>query len=93
MLAMNHGSVREGRESTRDALPLCKAWLNNCWKPTRLLKVDGDVRVALSSELEGFPSYATLSHCWGSFKFTTLTRNNLDQFRVRVPFEALMKSF
>jgi hypothetical protein len=51
------------------------------------------VRVSLSSELEGYPSYATLSHCWGSLKFTTLTRNNLNQFRVRVPFEALTKSF
>jgi Heterokaryon incompatibility protein (HET) len=103
---MNYGSVREGRESTRDALPLCRAWLRNCvkshrhcnhhgerWKPTRLLKIDGDVQVALASELEGYPSYATLSHCWGSLNFTTLTRNNLEQFRVRVPFEALTKSF
>jgi hypothetical protein len=63
------------------------------WKPTRLLKIDGDVQVALASELEGYPSYVTLSHCWGSLNFTTLTRNNLEQFRVRVPFEALTKSF
>jgi hypothetical protein len=73
MLAINYDNVRNGRESTRDALPLCRAWLNNCvtthrhcnhqqerWKPTRLLKIDGDVRVALASELEGYPSYATL---------------------------------
>jgi hypothetical protein len=62
------------------------------WKPNRLLKIDDDVRVAFSSELERFPSYATLSHCWKPLKFTTLTRNNLGQFRVRVPFETLTKS-
>ena len=88
--------------TTSDALPLCKKWLQNCltthkscrpskWPlPTSLVNIGGDEpRLCLSSELNECP-YATLSHCWGSLRFTTLTNENIDQFRRKIPSTAML---
>ncbi|CZR58139.1 uncharacterized protein PAC_08030 [Phialocephala subalpina] len=92
--------------SSRVALPLAKMWLQRCARfdccmtnghrelPTRLLFLgDNRVRLCLSKELDGCPEYASLSHCWGSFQFETLKRENVATFREHVPPTVLTKSF
>lgn len=37
--------------------------------------------------------YATLSHCWGNLKFTTLATANLEVFRQGLPLHELSKTF
>jgi hypothetical protein len=62
--------------------------------PTRLIYLKGDeLRISLSSELGEYAQYAALSLCWGRHKFTTLMRNKLEKFRVRIPLEELTKTF
>ena len=64
--------------------------------PTRLLNVgpkDHELRLCLSKNLEPDVRYATLSHCWGSKPFLTLTRSNLESFFVNIPFDLLSKTF
>jgi hypothetical protein len=106
-LALRYGNGDNPLESTKDSLPLCKSWLKDCaeshglcnkfqgqWKPTRLIYLKGDnLRISLSSELDGYTKYATLSHCWGHHKFTMLMRNNFENFRVHIPLEGLSKTF
>ncbi|KAI0410843.1 heterokaryon incompatibility protein-domain-containing protein [Xylaria grammica] len=93
--------------STSDSLPLCKRWLQACYDshskcrftavrelPTRLLCIKGNIpQLCLSAELGMRVRYATLSHCWGSLQFSTLTSNSSDIFRQAVPPQALPKTF
>lgn len=106
-LALRYGYWHNPLESTKDSLPLCKSWLDDCteshehcnklqrqWKPTRLIYLKGDeLRIILASEVDGYAKYATLSHCWGRQKFTKLMLNNLEQFQVHIPLEGLSKTF
>lgn len=64
--------------------------------PTRLLDVgtqNDEIRLVKAEVLPDGTQYATLSHCWGSKPFLTLTRATLGEFLVRVPFERLSKTF
>ncbi|KAI1391810.1 heterokaryon incompatibility protein-domain-containing protein [Hypoxylon trugodes] len=94
--------------STRDALGLCKTWLEKCCTshdclpsnrprhlPTRLITIDSQPRIVLSEELgtKLGVRFAALSHCWGGQEFTTLRRENIEEFRRRIPTETLPKTF
>lgn len=63
--------------------------------PKRLISVGDPKRIVLrqSSEIEGYPRYATLSHCWGLAKFLTLTRSNFESWQVGIPLGDLSKTF
>ncbi|KAK0653113.1 heterokaryon incompatibility protein-domain-containing protein [Cercophora newfieldiana] len=101
----------EGQTSTKDALPLCRRWLQTCrlshtvcngdgefghYVPTRLIDLESPTpRIRLAAELVGNDEleYATLSHCWGTLKFTTLKTTNLETFRCGLPTHELPKTF
>ncbi|KAK4204771.1 hypothetical protein QBC40DRAFT_303346 [Triangularia verruculosa] len=62
--------------------------------PTRILRITpNSVRLLLSEEYPPNSQYATLSHCWGTLEFLTLTTKNLDVFRMNIPSECLPKTF
>jgi len=70
--------------------------------PTRLVSVDcndGDVyshpqaRLVNSTEIPADTPYLTLSHCWGSETFLTLTQGNFDQMRQSIPVAQLKPVF
>ncbi|KAL2062919.1 hypothetical protein VTL71DRAFT_5991 [Oculimacula yallundae] len=93
--------------TTKSMLWRCKSWISTCAAshascriprsrqlPTRLLSIGGNtVYICLTSELDGYPAYATLSHCWGTRAFRTLTRDNFEDFQQAVPSEALSNTF
>ncbi|KAB5551143.1 hypothetical protein GE09DRAFT_162870 [Coniochaeta sp. 2T2.1] len=56
--------------------------------PTRLVDIGAQgprIQLADESQGSGKVTYATLSHCWGSTPFTTLTAANLTSFRRQIP--------
>jgi hypothetical protein len=59
--------------------------------PTRVVHVQDDGETAKLVDTASLPAdnfrYLTLSHMWGSLKFTTLTMANLDSFKQRIPLE------
>ncbi|KAK1242959.1 hypothetical protein MKX08_005771 [Trichoderma sp. CBMAI-0020] len=60
----------------------------------RLIAVsNGDARLCLPEELSPNSPYAALSHRWGFLNFMTLKKNNINDFRKRIPPEALTKTF
>ena len=66
--------------------------------PTRLLDVGSapefsDLRVVDSSSLPRARPYLTLSHCWGSGPMFRLLRSNIEELKMRVPFERLSRTF
>ncbi|KAN0117032.1 Heterokaryon incompatibility protein (HET) domain containing protein [Hyaloscypha variabilis] len=64
--------------------------------PTRLIEVgdtDMDLRLCETLGLPQELQYLTLSHCWGGKVFTTLTRENFEQFLSHIPTESLSKTF
>lgn len=65
--------------------------------PTRLLEIGRNgPRIRLAEEIARgtLPvRYATLSHCWGTTDFTTLTLTNIDSFRKQIPSNVLTKTF
>ncbi|KAH8685460.1 heterokaryon incompatibility protein-domain-containing protein [Tricladium varicosporioides] len=92
--------------STQESLQLCKQWLiacQNChtrcnlssssFMPTRLVCVRGSPRVVSTSEWSDAQRFATLSHCWGSCSFLTLTKSNIWEFEESIPAKALSKTF
>ncbi|KAM0253650.1 hypothetical protein ACHAQJ_007162 [Trichoderma viride] len=62
-------------------------------KPRFILVSNGELRLCLGEEVPSNIQYAALSHCWGSLKFTTLMKSNLDSFRKHIPLAALPKTF
>ncbi|KAH6871599.1 heterokaryon incompatibility protein-domain-containing protein, partial [Thelonectria olida] len=86
---------------------LCKAWLRKCREnhpgcgppsartlPTRLLFLGEEVpRLVVTASIQDEIEYATLSHCWGTLKFTTLTSKTLTDFQTAIPVDALTKTF
>lgn len=101
-------SISQTNTGNEKCLDLAKRWSEDClenhlkcvvtsecsWYPTRLLAVSGS-NIALietaDHPLDG--PYATLSHCWGTRSFTTLTRDTTDHFRQGVPIAELLPSF
>ncbi|KAI1880380.1 hypothetical protein JX265_002001 [Neoarthrinium moseri] len=92
---------------TKDALFLCKKWLQACQSnhptcqvaspgplPTRLIYIGGScLKLCITEHIPQQSQYATLSHCWGLRKFTTLTTGNLSSFLNEIPVDALTKTF
>lgn len=92
--------------TTKDALTLAKEWLGSCREehdtcsisqlsaPTRLIAIGvNTIRLVLSSSLHEIPRYATLSHCWGTFKILKLTTQNISFFQTGIPLGLLCKTF
>lgn len=95
--------------STRDGLPQAKKWFTDCLSshteckppedqhlPTRLLFLSSKlnkVKLCHSVGIDQQQNYATLSHSWGSAKFLTLLKSNLETFQQEIPLEALSKTF
>ncbi|KAI0012356.1 heterokaryon incompatibility protein-domain-containing protein [Xylariaceae sp. FL0662B] len=76
----------------------CCAFSSKRPLPTRLIAVgNGEVapKIVFSEHLraEKWTQYVTLSHCWGSLQFTTLTTANIEEFQRCIPKEALPKTF
>lgn len=62
--------------------------------PTRLIFLgDAYIKLCLSSEFGTTLKYATLSHCWGSLPFMTLTTTNFEAFRNSIPLKDISKTF
>jgi hypothetical protein len=64
--------------------------------PTRLVFVgceDSELRLCLSPDLREGTKYLTLSHCWGSKSFTTLSSQNIENFLSEIPTECLTRTF
>lgn len=58
--------------------------------PSRLISIGHDVvKLVVTASLPAPPRYATLTYCWGSEPFTTLTRDNLDLFLDHIPVNEL----
>src|ERR1700760_2111274 len=90
-----------------DALPVAKHWYRQCCTshercnrstksapPTRLLDISNEEpRLCLAEEVESSVKYAALSHCWGSLDYVKLTTATFESFRLRIPSEALPKTF
>lgn len=58
--------------------------------PSRLISIGRDVtKLVVTASLPAPPRYATLSYCWGSESFTTLTRDNFDLFLDHIPVTEL----
>jgi hypothetical protein len=95
------------RSNTRDSLGLCKSWLHRClhhhqlcneprpnFIPTRLVSLLGPFPKLVEPEQSSdVKTYATLSHCWGTSPFLTLTNTNLQEFCQQIPPEALSNTF
>ncbi|EPE24535.1 hypothetical protein GLAREA_08387 [Glarea lozoyensis ATCC 20868] len=93
--------------STQDALPIAKVWLDRCLAfhkhcnpsenqrlPTRLISIQEEcIRLCASEEIQGFPKYVTLSHCWGSMPFETLTKERISELQKRIALDTLPKTF
>lgn len=61
--------------------PKCQANLAHQWYPSRLLKLDATtVSLMDTSTICSKEPYVTVSHCWGTKKFKTLTTENLQEF-------------
>jgi hypothetical protein len=62
--------------------------------PSRLVDVRQTPPRLLSAESLPEPvGYATLSHCWGSTRFNTLSKENISAFHHEIPQDALNKTF
>jgi hypothetical protein len=75
--------------------PTCQRTIMPENMPTRLLGVGTnghELHLCLSKDLPEDTKYLTLSHCWGSKRFLTVTRNNLESFFEKIPFEILSKT-
>ncbi|KAK7177750.1 heterokaryon incompatibility protein [Paraphaeosphaeria sporulosa] len=74
----------------------CATFHLNKTLPTRLLDVgsnNDELRLVTTESLPARTHYATLSHCWGSKPFFTLTRSNFGDFLESIPFDRLSKTF
>jgi hypothetical protein len=74
----------------------CRSWSkrNNPtgdWKPTRLVKVGAvgsgttTCRLVETKELAEPVQYLTLSHCWGTWRHSTMTMENIQTFKDMIP--------
>ncbi|KAK7912213.1 heterokaryon incompatibility protein [Apiospora marii] len=91
------------------ALELVRHWLFGClenhpscedfssgsgWWPTRLLEIsDHHVRLVMTKTETVRGAYATISHCWGTEPFPTLTSSNLARFTGGILRDELPRSF
>lgn len=105
----HHQVGRVNRSSSCDeSWNLAKRWLEQCITsharcngpimqrklPSRLISVGSNPpRLVHVSELPPLTQYLTLSHCWGTKAFFTLTQDRLAKFRKKLPLDKLSKTF
>lgn len=88
--------IRKWLKICQDTHTACSQNSSDRQLPTRLLDVgvsDMDLKLRLSKSLPPEAPYLTLSHCWGGKVFTTLTRNNFQDFLSHIPTSSLSKTF
>lgn len=106
---MNVGSSPMLAPSTASdsTLEFAKKWIEDCQTshprcplsmgfkpPTRLVDISSDnIRLCTTRERGIHPPYATLSHCWGTVSFFTLTQSNHTSLLQGIPFQNLTKTF
>lgn len=93
--------------NSMDSLSLASWWLQNCRTthhqcqdiqgtrrlPTRLLVVnEPELRICLSEAISASSVYATLSHCWGSKNYLSLTKDNFASFCIGIPEHGLSQT-
>ncbi|ORY08994.1 heterokaryon incompatibility protein-domain-containing protein [Clohesyomyces aquaticus] len=65
--------------------------------PTRLISVDPNrsthARLCTGVSLPAGTPYLTLSHCWGSTSFLTLTKESVDNWYQQIPVDELSRTF
>ena len=62
--------------------------------PSRLIDVGCTTpRLVQASDVPSSTRYLTLSHCWGTKAFTTLTQGKLSRFRMKLPIDKLSNTF
>lgn len=74
----------------------CKIAVQDYLLPTRLIDIEtrrDKPRLVPSTDLPSNIPYATLSHCWGELKITTLQKKNLKEFQEHIPMRKLCKTF
>ncbi|KAF2273032.1 HET-domain-containing protein [Westerdykella ornata] len=85
----------------------CRAGHKNCghrrqdlsFRPSRLVHVQGmkgniiQARLESDTKMLDAVNYLTLSHCWGSGKFFTLRKDNLEQLQKTIVVKDLSKVF
>lgn len=81
-------------------IALARSWLNACidghyhawsdWAPRRLLHLSEGIAKLVDGVSE---QYVTLSHCWGTEPFTTLTSKNIQTFRNGMSIDVFLPSF
>ncbi|KAH8653696.1 heterokaryon incompatibility protein-domain-containing protein [Xylariales sp. PMI_506] len=93
-----------------ETFALAKEWLARCLsqhqscrehgddaravRPTRLLSLDGTIRLIDDAEIEIKENYVTLSHCWGDPSGIPQLRHETEiSFRQEIPFAILPKTF
>ncbi|KAK8063032.1 hypothetical protein PG997_015129 [Apiospora hydei] len=102
-------SASQSWSGSADALALVNHWLSDClrnhpscanmgserpWQPTRLLEIsEQSVRLVTTSTKDFKEAYGTLSHCWGTDPFLTLTSSTFGRFAAGFPLDELPRSF
>ena len=101
-------SAEQSYTGSPETLGLIQHWLNMCerthiscstaaeelWYPTRLLKLEGTTAYLTTCDQERPRSpYATLSHCWGDYNFTTLSASTYAAFASGFPIAAFPATF
>lgn len=93
-------------DQARQWLKRCQKYHRNCRSkrpsytalPTRLIHVQRckgviTANLCTGEHLPRDTHYLTLSHCWGSIKFLTMTKGNRSRFYREIPVSRLSKSF
>jgi hypothetical protein len=61
--------------------------------PTRVLQIVGSKEISLHVTTNKVAHYVCLSHCWGKHPVTTTTSQSLDEFRIRILWDKLPRTF
>ena len=92
--------------NTNEAFALMESWLGNCVSnhdicapkhsklvPTRLIALDGMVRLVTPESGSTVESYTALSHCWGKKPSIKANITNIKSLHRNIPWNELPKSF
>ncbi|KAF8849948.1 HET-domain-containing protein [Acephala macrosclerotiorum] len=89
-----------GRLGTRPEGWLSKTSIRHqSWYPSRLLDLTSCsnktklIKLTITSTTPPTGPYCTVSHCWGSKPFLNLSQDNLEQFKLDIPYKQLPKTF
>ncbi|KAH7380555.1 heterokaryon incompatibility protein-domain-containing protein [Phaeosphaeria sp. MPI-PUGE-AT-0046c] len=80
-------------QNCRNSHPECQSRRATEQLPTRLLNLtEHRLRICSGADLPASSRYASLSHCWGSKRYLSLTNNNLASLYVDIPMTKLSQT-